>query len=68
MLILVVFKSWDELSLFKFETVQFFFVLSLSYRGADKSLAQPGRKQALVSIRMACISFGTLPFRGEKKT
>jgi len=25
----------------------------LKYRGADKSLARPGRKQAFVSVRMA---------------
>ena len=34
------------------------------YRGADKSFARPGRKQANVSVRMACISFGVLPYRG----
>ena len=32
-------------------------------QGADKSLARPGRKQANVSVRMARISFGTLPYR-----
>ena len=37
-------------------------------RGADKSLARPGRKQANVSVRMARISFGALPCRGKKKT
>ena len=37
-----------------------------SYRGADKSLAQPGRKQANVSVRMAWISFSTLPCRKKK--
>jgi len=31
------------------------------YRGAYKSLARPGRKQANVSVRMVCISLGTLP-------
>jgi len=36
-------------------------------RGADKSLARPGRKQANVSVRMALISFGSLPCRGKKK-
>jgi len=35
-----------------------------TYRGADKSLARPGRKQANVSVRMAWISFGALPCRG----
>jgi len=38
-----------------------------SYRDADKSLARPGRKQVNVSVRMAWISLGTLPFRGGKK-
>jgi len=33
------------------------------YRGADKSLARPGRKQANVSVKMAWISFGVLPCR-----
>ena len=37
------------------------------YRGADKSLARPGRKQANVSVRMAWIYFGALPCRGKKK-
>jgi len=36
------------------------------YRGADKSLARPGRIQANVSVRMAWIFFGALPCR--KKT
>jgi len=35
-------------------------------RGADKSLARPGRKQANVSVRMAWISFGALPCRKKK--
>jgi len=34
-----------------------------TYRGADKSLARPGRKQANVFVRMAWISFGALTFR-----
>ena len=34
---------------------------------ADKSLARPGRKQAIVSVRMAWISFGALPCRKKKK-
>jgi len=38
------------------------------YKGADKSLAQPGRKQANVSVRIAWISFGALPCRWGKKT
>ena len=33
------------------------------YRGADKSLARPGRKEANVSVRMALISFDALPCR-----
>ena len=37
------------------------------YRGADQSLAQPGRKQANVSARMAWISFGALPCPKKKK-
>ena len=36
------------------------------YRGADKSLGRPGRKQANVSVRMAWISFGALPCRKKK--
>ena len=36
------------------------------YRGADKSLARPGRKQANISLRMAWISFGVFPFRKKK--
>jgi len=38
------------------------------YRGADKSLARPGSEQTNVSVRMAWISFGALPFREKKKT
>jgi len=34
--------------------------------GADKSLTRPGRKQANISVRMAWISFGTLPCRKKK--
>ena len=33
------------------------------YRGADKSLSRPIRKQANVSVTMALISFGVLPCR-----
>jgi len=36
------------------------------YRGADKSLARPGKKLANVSVRMAWISFGSLSCRGKK--
>jgi len=35
------------------------------YRGADKSLARPGRKQTNVSGRMARSSFNALPCRGR---
>jgi len=35
-------------------------------RGAHKSLARPGKKQANVYVRMAWISFGALPCRGGK--
>ena len=31
------------------------------------SLARPGRKQANISVRMACISFGDLPCRKKKE-
>ena len=37
------------------------------YKGADKSLARPGRKQANDSVRMAWISFGALLCRKKKK-
>ena len=37
---------------------------TIFYRGADMSLARPGRKQANVSVRIAWISFGSLPCRG----
>ena len=36
------------------------------HRGAGKSSARPGRKQANVSVRMAWISFGPLPCRKKK--
>jgi len=39
---------------------------TLMYRGADKSLARPGRKQANVTVRMGGISFRTLPCRKKK--
>jgi len=42
------------------------FVGLFVYRVADKSLARPGRKQANVSVRMACISFGALPCGGRE--
>ena len=37
------------------------------YRGDDKSLARPGRKQANVSVRRAWISLGALPCRKKKE-
>ena len=37
------------------------------YRGADKSLVRPAKKQANVSVRMAWISFGALPCTKKKK-
>ena len=43
-----------------------FSVMQEMYRGADKSLARPGRKQANISVRMAWISFGALPCRKKK--
>jgi len=33
----------------------------LTYSGAEKFLARPGRKQSNISVRMAWISFGALP-------
>jgi len=39
----------------------------VSYKGADKSLDRPGRKQANVSLRMARIYFGALPCRKKRK-
>ena len=39
---------------------------NLNYSGADKSLARPGRKQANVFVRMACVSFGVLPYRRKR--
>ena len=40
--------------------------MHLTYRGADKSLARSGRKEANVSVRMASISFGALACRKKK--
>ena len=43
------------------------FIYSITlYRGANKSLARPGRKQANVSIRMTWNSFGALLCGGRK--
>ena len=36
------------------------------YKGADKSLARPGRKQANVSVRLVWIFLGALPCRKKK--
>jgi len=41
--------------------------LHLLYRGVDKSLARPRRKQANVSVRMVWMSFGALPCKKKKK-
>ena len=41
-------------------------IIGLYRRGADKSLARPGRKQANVSVRMASISYGALPCKKKK--
>ena len=41
-------------------------IYTQEYRGANKSLARPGRKQANISVRMTWISFGTLPCRKKK--
>jgi len=38
----------------------------VKYKDADKSLARPGTVQANVSLRMALISFGALPYRKKK--
>jgi len=37
------------------------YIYIYTHRGADMSLARPGRKQTNVSVRMAWISFGALP-------
>jgi len=39
-------------------------MLRYTHRGADKSLAWQGKKQANVSVRMAWISFGAMPCKG----
>jgi len=38
----------------------------LKYRGADKYLVRPGRKQVNIPVRMVGISFGALPCRKKK--
>ena len=38
----------------------------LIYRGADKSLAQTGKKNTNVSVRIAWFSFDALPCRKKK--
>ena len=42
------------------------YIISCLYRGSDKSLAWPGRKQTNVSVRMGWISFGALPSRKKR--
>ena len=41
-------------------------IAKIIYRGADKSVAQPGRKQTNISVRIVWISFSTLPCRKKK--
>jgi len=63
-------KHLHRLSLFCTTAVKLYDTANLhhchSYRGADTSLARPGRKQANVSVRMAWISFGALPCKKKK--
>jgi len=54
---LVLFYFFLSIVLLFFRRVMFY------YRGAEKSIARPGRTQANVSVRMAWISFGALPCR-----
>ena len=64
-------RNEDLIKFISYETIFFIFThtFNQSYfcglycRGADKSLARPGRKQTNVSVRMAWISFGVLPCR-----
>ena len=56
------FLCWLENVRFCCEVGNTFFI----YRGANKSLAGPRRKQAIVSVRMVWISFGALPCRKKK--
>jgi len=58
-------SSFHSLILFYLQS--FYPYKHLLYRGADKSLARPGRKQASISVRMVWVSFGAFPCR-EKKT
>jgi len=60
-------SDWSRNQLPKLCSVWAPYNRKLLYRGADKSLARPGRKQANVSVRMAWISFGALPCRGGGK-
>jgi len=50
----------------RYRTSQYDAVFIGTYKEADKSLARPGRKQANVSVRMAWISFGALPYKKKK--
>jgi len=52
--------GWILRSLYKLPRLQY---RNCIYRGADKSLAPPRRKQANISVRMAWISFGALPWK-----
>jgi len=52
--------------MYKLRPIPVVHVNRTSYRGADRSLALPGRKVANVSVRMAWISFGALPCRKKK--
>ena len=61
-------EHWESRALFIFKTQSCANVIRLwgCYRGADKSLARPGRKQANVSVRMPWISFGASPCKEKK--
>jgi len=71
----IVLRTWEGWNAFSLQEVLVAITLELCpsnymairchfYRGADKSLAQPGWKQANVSVRMARISFGAWPCSG----
>ena len=62
-----IFSPKSRLAFLKNEiTCQFQATILILYRGADKFLARPGRKQGNVSVIMARISFGALPCRKKK--
>ena len=54
-------NPWD-----KEKSIRRAFRYEHSNRGADKSLARPGTKEANISFKMAWISFSTLPCRKKK--